>query len=58
MGHPASDVWSYTPKQISGFLWFASKRLKVKAAEALSIQFNASRGDPKEVKRMIGEWSR
>lgn len=58
MGHPAADVWDYTPRRIAGFLFFARKRLKSEAAQSLSIGAMAARGDPKDVKKRLQEWSK
>ena len=53
MGHPPAEVWGYTPKQLNGFLGFASKRMKREAAHQLSLGAMASRGDPKELKKIL-----
>lgn len=55
MGHPPAAVWSYTPRQIAGFLEFASKRQRREQALALATGFSASRGKPQDVKKRIGE---
>ncbi len=58
MGHASTDVWSYTPRRISAFLWFASERRRKELAEQLAIATNAARGDPKQVKKMITAMSK
>ncbi|TIL83950.1 MAG: hypothetical protein E5Y73_35460 [Mesorhizobium sp.] len=57
-GHQAADVWRYTPRQVIGFLGFASKRRRQDAAAALSIGAMAARGDPKELKKQIEKLER
>ena len=53
MGHSPSAVWSYTPRQIAGFLDFASTRLKREQARDLAIGFSAARGKPQDVKQQM-----
>ena len=53
MGHPPAAVWSYTPRQIAGFLHFASIRRRRERADALATGFNASRGKPQDVKQQL-----
>lgn len=53
MGHDPQAVWRYTPRQISGFVGFAARRLKREAAQALSLQSMAARGDPKALRKQI-----
>jgi hypothetical protein len=48
-------VWSYTPRQIVGFLDLAHKRRKAQAAEQLSLNTLAARGEPQEVERQHRE---
>lgn len=54
-GHP--NAFDYTPRQIAGFLYFVMERKKREAAQHLSIGALASRGDPKEVKKTLKDWS-
>lgn len=56
MGHGAA--WDYTPRQISGFLFYARAREKREAAQALGIGAMAARGEPREVKKTLKEWSK
>lgn len=56
MGHAPADVWSYTPKQIAGFQRLAAVRRRRDAAEQLSINTMAARGEPREVKKRLKEW--
>lgn len=53
MGHPPDAVWRYTPRQIAGFLHFASIRQRRERAAALAMGFNAARGKPQDVKTQI-----
>jgi len=48
-------VWGYTPRQISGWLYFAARRKRMEAAETLSLHTLASRGDPKDLKKQHKE---
>lgn len=52
MGHPPHAVWSYTPRQMSGFGYFAGRRRKQELAETLSIHTAAARGEGQDVKKM------
>ena len=58
MGHSPSDVWDYTPRRITGFLKLAYRRMARNAAQSLSLNTLASRGDPKDVKRQFQELTR
>lgn len=58
MGHPPRDVWSYTPRMITGFLKFAEARRKREVADDLSLAWMAARGDPQEVKKKHKELSK
>lgn len=58
MGHQAADVWEYTPRRIAGYLYFARRRQKFEAAQSLSIGAMAARGDEKELKKRLKEWSK
>lgn len=51
-GHSSESVMNYTPKQVQTFLYFANLRKKQEAAEALSLSTLASRGDPKQIKKV------
>lgn len=42
---------NYTPKQVQSFLYFANIRKKREAAETLSLNTLASRGDSKQLKK-------
>ncbi|TCN30344.1 hypothetical protein [Sinorhizobium americanum] len=53
MGHPPAAVWAYTPRQIAGFLHFASIRIRKERAAELATGFNAARGKPQDVKTQI-----
>jgi hypothetical protein len=55
MGHPPAAVWSYTPRQVAGFLEFATKRLKREQAARLATGFSASRGKPQDVRKQVKE---
>ncbi|MDK1386377.1 hypothetical protein QN224_13255 [Sinorhizobium sp. 8-89] len=55
MGHPPAAVWSYTPRQIAGFLHFAAVRMKREQAIDLATGFNAARGKPQDVSKRIRE---
>jgi hypothetical protein len=55
MGHGSQDVWSYTPRQIAGFLKVAQARVSKERADSLALQALAARGEPKEVKRLLRE---
>lgn len=55
MGHSPTDVWAYTPSQLSAFLHFATKRRTGEAASALSIGTMAARGEIKDVKKKLKE---
>jgi hypothetical protein len=48
-GHP--NALDYSPRQISGFLELASAREKIEAANTLSLNTLAARGDPKDLKK-------
>lgn len=43
----------YTPREIAGWAHFISKGKKREYAENLSLGAMASRGDPKELKKII-----
>jgi hypothetical protein len=49
-------VWGYSPRQTQGWLYFARRRKKREAAQALSIAAMGARGDAREVSRTIKEW--
>lgn len=49
---------NYTPKQVQTFLYFAGLRKKQEAAEVLSLNTLASRGDPKQVKKVHQDLTR
>lgn len=55
MGHSPADVWGYTPKRLAGFLQLGFMRRKREAAEQLSINTLASRGEPKELEKQHRE---
>lgn len=48
-------MWDYTPRQALGFVWYAARRHKRESIEALVLQFNAARGDPKDIKKQVKE---
>lgn len=53
MGHPPQAVWSYTPRRIVSFLWFARTRINRERAVAIADGAAASRGDPKELTKTL-----
>ena len=55
-GHP--DPWSYTPRQIAGYLFLSVRRQAREAAMRLSLNTLAARGEPREVKKQIRELSK
>ena len=55
MGHSPAAVWDYTPRRITGFLKLAYRRMARNAAQSLSLNTLAARGDPREVKRQFRE---
>lgn len=55
MGHDSEKVWSYSPRQIAGYLFLASKRLKATSAEKLIMGTLAARGELKTVRKTIKE---
>lgn len=54
-GHSVEAVWSYTPRQVAGFLILMRKRRRHDAAELLHLNAMAARADPKQLKRMMKE---
>lgn len=58
MGHPPDAVWSYTPRQITGFLKYAARRRKQDMPHQLWLGAMASRGDPKEITKLVKEAAR
>jgi hypothetical protein len=58
LGHDAVAVWNYTPRQLNGFLRFASRRRCLEAAERMALAATAARGDPKAVKDQIEKLSK
>lgn len=48
-------VWSYTPREISGFLWFARQRINRERAVSISDAAAAQRGDPKDLQKHLKE---
>jgi len=53
MGHPPAEVWKYTPKQMSAFLFIADKRHRREQKELLALQALVARGEPKELRKML-----
>jgi hypothetical protein len=57
-GHRAADVWKYTPRQLRAFHFILERRKTRERAEKLSLAFSAARGEEKEIRRRLKEWSR
>ena len=57
-GYPPSDAWAMTPREIAGCLYFAERRRKRAAAEQLSLQALAARGEPRALKKQIEDLQR
>ncbi|MGW8177705.1 MAG: hypothetical protein ACWGQW_02755 [bacterium] len=57
-GHHPTFVWSYTPKQIAGYITLSTRRLRMEYAHQLTLNTLAARGDPKEVKKRHEELSK
>ena len=55
MDHPPAEVWQYTPRQMAAFLFIAGKRKAREQKALLGLYALASRGDPKELKKMLRE---
>jgi len=55
-GHPAADVWGYTPRQLNGWLTLAGKRQKAERIEQLALMALATQGDLKAVKKQLKDW--
>ncbi|MGR3593102.1 MAG: hypothetical protein ACU0BO_14150 [Limimaricola soesokkakensis] len=51
-------VWAYTPRQLVGFLSFAAARRKREGADRLYLMHQAARGDARDTKKLIKEWTR
>ena len=47
-----------TPREIAGSLYFAERRRKREAAERLSLNVLAARGEPRELKKQIEDLQR
>jgi len=47
-----------TPREIAGSLYFAERRRKREAAERLSLNAFATRGEPRELKKQIEDLQR
>jgi len=58
LGHSPAAAWAYTPRQLVGFLSLAAARRKREAADRLYLMHQAARGDPKDTKKLIKEWTR
>lgn len=58
MGHSAGDVWSYSPREIVGYLDLAGERLKRESAEQLALHATAAQGDPKKLEKRLKEMQR
>ena len=54
-GHPPVDVWTYTPRQIAGYVTLATKRLRRRAAFDLGLHAMAARGEPKDLQKQQKE---
>ncbi|MBR0876880.1 hypothetical protein JQ608_06650 [Bradyrhizobium liaoningense] len=54
-GHRPEDAWSYTPKQLTAWIFIAEQRRKVDRAEFINSTMMASRGDAKEVQKHLKE---
>lgn len=48
----------YTPRQVDAYLFLSRRRVKRESALALSIAASGSRGEPREVKKLIGTWNK
>jgi hypothetical protein len=55
-GHP--DPWSYTPRQIVGFLTLASARRRHEIATQLSVHALAASGDGRAINAQFKELQR
>ncbi len=56
-GHPPAVVWTYTPRQLAGFLALAGQRARADAAAALSIQHAALHMKPRDLRKAIRDLS-
>jgi hypothetical protein len=53
LGHSATEIMHYTPRQMAAWLHFGEIDARQEMADELVIGLNAARGDPKEVARQI-----
>lgn len=51
-------MWKYTPRQMEGYLFLAARRKLKEAALNLSIATSGARGEPREVRSRIKDWSK
>lgn len=52
-GHDEARVWKYTPREIKGWLEFASRRKIQERRDATLVSLHGARGEPKALKKMI-----
>jgi len=52
-GHPPAEVWQYTPRQMQGFLFIASRRRQREHKELLALYAMATRGESKEIRKAL-----
>ena len=55
IGEHGQSIWSYSPRQLRGYLFLRDRRLKRQMARDLSVVANGSRGDNKTVKKLLRE---
>jgi hypothetical protein len=56
-GHPPAVVWSYTPRQLHGFVALARRRRLTELRENLVVSALGAQGDDGAVERQLREWS-
>ena len=54
-GHPAAEVWGYTPKQAMAWATLGLARKRSELAEQLQIGALAARGEPQALKETLRE---
>lgn len=52
-GHPAELAWSYTPRQLAGWIELSKRRRQGEMAELMSIMAVAMSGDKKAIRESI-----
>jgi hypothetical protein len=57
-GHPPAAAWSYTPRELVGWVALIADEQRRAAAENLSLGAMAARGDPKRLEALVKELSR